>query len=694
MIANQAPFLELLDGKKQYTIPIYQRTYSWKLKQCVQLLQDIIRVGSDDNEKSHFVGSIVYFNPATSPVTSVPELLVIDGQQRMTTISLLLLAVINFLKKHDLSTLDDETWEEVLETYLVNKHRKDDTRFKLLLTRKDKETYTNLINDIDIPENHSAKVVENYKYFLGQLNEENIQSVYKGIKKLIIVDVILERDKDNPQLIFESLNSTGVDLTQADLIRNYILMGQPMDVQEDLYMKYWFPMEQSFGEKIDWLAWFIRDYLTMKQGAIPKISGVYEEYKSFLHSKDGFKNVTDAVIDLHKYSKFYVRLTLKKETDTTIANLFREIRKLKIDTSYPFLLAVYGDYEEQLINRDEFVAIIRLVANYVFRRAVCGIPTNSLNKTFATLFKRVKRETYLESVQAAFLLMDGYRRFPNDIEFKRELQIKDVYNFRSRNYLLESLENFNRKELVNAENYTIEHILPQNPNTPIEWQQELGENWEKIKEKYLHTIGNLSLTGYNSELSDRPFSDKKTIEGGFNTSPLFLNESVRVEPTWDETAIKNRAGKLSDRAIKVWNRPKLEDSRLDLYKEPENSKEQAVYNITHYEHLQGDMLNLYNALEKRVLNLDASVRVEFKKLYIAFKVQTNFLDIVPQKKRLRLSLNIDYNSITDPKGLCKDVSGLGRWGNGDVEVGLQDYSEIDDIMELVVQAFEEQVESV
>lgn len=691
MIANQAPFLELLDGKKQYTIPIYQRTYSWKLKQCVQLLQDIIRVGSDENEKSHFVGSIVYFNPATSPVTSVPELLVIDGQQRMTTISLLLLAVINYLKKHNLSTLDDETWEEVLETYLVNKHRKDYTRFKLLLTRKDKETYTNLINDIDIPENHSAKVVENYKYFLGQLNEENIQSVYKGIKKLIIVDVILERDKDNPQLIFESLNSTGVDLTQADLIRNYILMGQPMDVQEDLYMKYWFPMEQSFGEKIDWLAWFIRDYLTMKQGVIPKISGVYEEYKSFLYSKDGFKNVTDAVIDLHKYSKFYVRLTLKKENDTTIANLFKEIRKLKIDTSYPFLLAVYGDYEEQLINRDEFVAIIRLVANYVFRRAVCGIPTNSLNKTFATLFKRVKRETYLESVQAAFHLMEGYRRFPNDIEFKRELQIKDVYNFRSRNYLLESLENFNRKELVNAENYTIEHILPQNPNTPIEWVQELGENWEKVKEKYLHTIGNLSLTGYNSELSDRPFRDKKTIEGGFNTSPLFLNESVRVETTWNETSIKNRAGKLADRAIKVWNRPKLEESRLNLYKEPENSKEQTVYDITHYEHLQGEMLNLYHAIEKRVLNLDASIRVEFKKLYIAFKVQTNFLDIVPQKKRLRLSLNIDYDSITDPKGLCKDVSGLGRWGNGDVEVGLQDYSEMEDIMELVIQAFEEQV---
>ena len=256
------------------------------------------------------------------------------------------------------------------------------------------------------------------------------------------------------------------------------------------------------------------------------------------------------------------------------------------------------------------------------------------------------------------------------------------------------LENWKRKELVNAENYTIEHIMPQNPTTPIYWQTELGSDWVRIKGKYLHTIGNLSLTGYNSELSDKSFSDKKKIEGGFDSSPLFLNESVRAESTWNETAIRTRASKLAERASTVWLRPNVEQSRLELYKEPEASKEQAVYDIAHYEHLQGDMMNLYKALEKRVLNLDASVRLEFKKLYVAFKVQTNFLDIVPQKKRLRLSLNVDFNSISDPKGLCKDVSGLGRWGNGDVEVGLQDFSEIDDVMELIVQAFEEQVESV
>lgn len=694
MEATQAQLLSLLDGKKQFTIPIYQRTYSWHLKQCQQLFLDIERIGNDESELSHFIGSIVYFKPGTSPVTSVPELLVIDGQQRLTTVSLLLLALTHYLKEHPDFTLEDETWEEIQETYLINKHRNDDSRFKLLLTRKDKSTYTNLVDEMEITSNHSKRVLENYNFFKGKIHKENVLAVYHGIKKLIIVDVILECDKDNPQLIFESLNSTGLDLSQADLIRNYNLMGQHMDKQNDLYERYWFPMEQSFGENIGSLAWFIRDYLTMKEASIPRIDQVYEVYKKFLGSKNGFKSVEEAVKSLHRYAKYYVRIALLKEEDPSIAKKLKEITKLKIDTSYPFLLAVYGDFEDEQINKEEFIEIIGMVSNYVFRRAICGIPTNSLNKTFATLYKRIKRETYLESVKAAFILMDGYRRFPSDTEFSKELQIKDVYNFRSRNYLLESLENHNRKELVNAENYTIEHILPQNQNVSIQWQNELGEDWERTKAKYLHSLGNLSLTGYNSELSDRPFSDKKTIPGGFDSSPLFLNESVRAEVKWNEEAILRRVSKLADRACLVWKEPKLPEDKLNLYREPEEVKEHSVYSIEHYDHLQGEMLDLYRQLEKRILNLDATVRVEFKKLYIAFKAQTNFVDIVPLKKRLRLSLNTQFDKIKDPKGFCKDVSGLGRWGNGDVEVGLENLSQLDYVMDLIEQAFEEQVESI
>ena len=692
MEATQAELFSLLDGKRQFTIPIYQRTYSWKIKQCQQLFDDIFRVGNDPAELSHFIGSIVYFMPGSSPDTSVRELLVIDGQQRLTTVSLLLLALTHFLKEHEKITIEDESWEEVRETYLINKHRTDDSKFKLLLTRKDKTTFTKLIDGIEIEGDHSKRVLENYTFFKEKLDAKNIQAVYHGIKKLIIVDVRLKRDKDNPQLIFESLNSTGLDLSQADLIRNYILMGQPMELQKALYEKYWYPMEQSFGENIGSLAWFIRDYLTMKESSIPNINLVYETYKGFRSSPNGFKTMEEAIKNLHRYSKFYVRIALLKEQDPDVAKKLKEISKLKLDTSYPFLLAVYGDYEEKQITKNDFVEIIGLVSNYVFRRSVCGIPTNSLNKTFATFHKKIKRETYLESVKATFLLMDGYRRFPTDAEFIRELQVKDVYNFRPRNYLLESLENWTRKELVNAENYTIEHILPQNPSASSEWQVELGENWEGVKDKYLHTLGNLSLTGYNPELSDRPFSEKKTIQGGFNTSPLFLNESVREADTWNEDAILKRALALAERACEVWKRPSMPNNRLELYKEPEEMQDQAVYNLNHYDHLQGGMLDLYKNLEKRVLNLDATVRVEFKKMYIAFKAQTNFVDVVPQKKRLRLSLNTEFDRIKDPRGICRDVSGKGRWGNGDVEVGLENLGDLDYVMELAEQAFEEQIE--
>jgi uncharacterized protein with ParB-like and HNH nuclease domain/predicted transport protein len=691
MEAKQAQLLDLLDGRKQFTIPIYQRTYSWQQKQCEQLFDDIIRIGRKESELYHFIGSIVYFKPDTSPITSVPELLVIDGQQRLTTVSLLLLALTHFMQHNEQSQIIDETWEAIQETYLINKHKKDTSKYKLLLTKHDKETFIKFIDDVELNENDSKRIIENYNFFKEKVCTGNIQTIYHGIKKLSIVDVILERGKDNPQLIFESLNSTGLDLSQADLIRNYILMGQPHNKQNNLYEKYWYPMEQSFGDNIGSLAWFIRDYLTMKESAIPRIDLVYETYKNFMPFKNGFSSVLEAVKSLHRYSKYYVRTALLKEEDPLLLKKFKEIAKLKIDTSYPFILAVYSDYEDEVISKNEFIEILGIITNYVFRRAICGIPTNSLNKTFATLYKKIKRETYLESIKAAFILMDSYRRFPSDAEFNNDIQIKDVYNFRSRNYLLESLENWDRKETLNAENYTIEHILPQNPNTPIEWIHELGEEWETVKEKFLHTLGNLTLTGYNSELSDNSFSEKKTIHGGFDNSPLFLNESVRKESKWDENAIQNRAATLAERALLVWNSPKLSDEILATYRKPETTSDETAYDLQYYKYLQGELLELYKQLEKRVLNIDSSVHVECKKLYIAFKSVTNFVDIVPQKKRLRLSLNIAFDEMKDPKGLCKDVSNLGRWGNGDVEVGLGRISELDYTMELIEQAFEAQI---
>lgn len=616
-------------------------------------------------------------------------------------------------------------------------------------------------------------------------------------------------------------------------------MGLEPKDQPEIYNNYWYPMEQSFGQSgyTEQFDRFMRDYLTVKSrsGTIPNIRDVYSSFKSYVQ-KQKDTTIKDIVADIYRYSKYFVRLALEQETDPEIKQALVDINTLKVDVAYPFLLEVYEDYTQKLLTREEFISILRLVESYVFRRAICGLPTNSMNKTFAALSREIDRDNYIESVQVAFVCKDAYKRFPDDEEFRREFVVKDIYNFRSRNYLLRKLENYDRsKELVNVENYTIEHIMPQNPKLSPAWQTELGEHWKEVHAKYLHTIGNLTLTGYNAEYGDRPFLEKRDMNNGFADSPLRLNRMLAKVAHWNEIEIKNRAEALADIAVKVWSFPSVQlekqnlnvqemlldvfptnedltvaktyvqevvdvvgydqiehilsitycnekaisvnlgqwlvlrfrrkadaleglfaidfehysdinsigvykihpyssrwagdkDIRLvwlrwdhrtrlpepfveawcsairhayqvfrswssssyTIYHQPELA--QALVAETprsrHAEYLQGETLELFEALRKRILNLDVAVREEFKKHYIAYKTTTNFVDIVPQRSRLRLLLNMRFDEINDPKGLCRDLTNVGRWGNGDVEVGFSSLDKIDDVMFLVRQAFD------
>lgn len=687
MKATSANFLTVIKGPKQFVIPIYQRTYSWQIAQCNKLLNDILRISKDPSVPGHFIGSVVYFQESIQTVSDVPKLLVIDGQQRLTTISLLIAALAEFLRDNKVDIDTNST--KLQNYYLMNPEEDSDLRYKLLLTRRDKDTLINIIKGIPPSGDYSLRVAENFKFFKEKINIDNAAEIYNGILRLFVVDVALEKDKDNPQLIFESLNSTGLDLSQADLIRNYMLMGQEIKLQTELYEKYWFPMEQSYGnEYTTTFDSFMRDYLSVKTGSIPRIDRVHDEFKNYVQSTKAPSSITEVVQDIHRFSAYYVNMVLHKEPDAILQNSFKNISKLKVDVSYPFLLPVYHDFSNGIISKEEFNEILNLVENYVFRRAICGFPTNSMNKTFATLYKSVKKANYLEGIKAAFQLLDSYKSFPSDSQFEKDILLKDVYNFRNRNYLLNRLENYKRKETVNIDDYTIEHIMPQNPDLSKEWQAMLGGKWKELQKQYLHTLGNLTLTGYNSELSDRPFAQKKTIEGGFDDSPIRLNEFLRKTDEWNEAKILSRAKELAEKAKLIWPSPNLSKDVIDKYKPEE--KETSVYTIDNHENLKGELLELYQALKKRILNIDSSVKEEYKKLYIAFKSSTNFVDIVPQKSRLRLSLNIDFPDIIDPKGLCRDVSGLGRWGNGDVEVGITNLNELDDVMELIQQAFDKQ----
>lgn len=701
MKATEANLLKFLRKSPQFVIPIYQRNYSWTAAQCRQLWSDLMRAGRDEKIQAHFIGSIVYVERGLSSVTSQEALLVIDGQQRLTTSTLLIAALAKHFETQGLGELLEAFSHKKLRNYyLLNPDEEGERHFKLILSETDKDTLLAILQSTPMPAEASSRITENYALFqeLIAANQGELEAICQGLAKLVIVDVSLDRAQDNPQLIFESMNSTGLELSQADLIRNYILMGLEPKLQTELYKTYWRPMERAFGQAAYMVHFdaFMRHYLTAKTGEIPNVREVYVAFKGFARGLKG--DTRDLVADIHAYASYYCAMALGTESDAALKQAFHDLRELKVDVAYPFLLDVYHDYKQGRLTSDEVLHIVRLVESYVFRRAICAIPTNSLNKTFAGMSRTLKKDRYLESVQAAFLLLPSYRRFPSDEEFQRDAKVRDLYNFRSRGYWLRRLENHGRKERVMVEDYTIEHILPQNEALSKEWQAELGADWQRIQQDWLHTLGNLTLTGYNSEYSDHPFTykrdqvtDKDGNPVGFAHSPLKLNLGLGKVNQWDEAAIKARANRLAADAAKVWGAPQLADDVLNAYR-PTAAKPGQQYSLADHTHLvTGTMRDLFETLRKSILALDPCVSEEFLKLYVAYKAETNFADVVPQAKRLLLVLNLGIDDIEDPKGLCRDISNIGRWGNGDVEIGLSSADELPYVMGLIRQSFDRQM---
>jgi uncharacterized protein with ParB-like and HNH nuclease domain/predicted transport protein len=697
MKAVEAQLLGFIKKSPQFIIPIYQRTYSWTERECRQLW-DIVRSGSNEKIHVHFIGSIVYIESGLSQVTHQAPLLVIDGQQRLTTVTLVLAALADAVG--DTEPIDGFSQRKLRNYYLVNPEETGDRHFKLLLSQTDNPSLTAVVAGTEQPHENSIRVTENYALFKNLIKEGKVDlaTICRGLAKLVVVDIALSREHDNPQLIFESMNSTGKELSQADLIRNFILMGLEPTLQTNLYKQFWRPMEVGFGQEAYTTLFdgFMRHYLTVKTGEIPNINAVYDGFKVHGHSvregaADDAAHVEALVRDIREHARYFCAMALGNEPDADLKRAFHDLRELKVDVAYPFLLELYEDYAQGLLPKADFVHAVRLIESYVFRRAICAIPTNSMNKTFATFGKALKKERYLESIQAHLLSLPSYRRFPSDDEFHRDIQTRDLYNFRSRSYWLRRFENEGRKEHVPVDEYTIEHIMPQNEDMSRAWRKALGSNWKEIQNTWLHKLGNLTLTGYNSEYSDRPFQEKRDMEGGFKQSPLHVNKGLGGLEEWNEDAIKARAIKLADRAVQVWAAPQLTAAVLATYQTKRGAPRDR-YSLDDHPNLKSDTLRaVFEAFRKEVLALDPCVTEEFQKHYIAYKAETNFVDVVPQVRRLRLSLNMPFADISDAKGLCKDVSAVGRWGNGDVEVGLSTVDDLPYIMGLVRQALERQL---
>ena len=478
-------------------------------------------------------------------------------------------------------------------------------------------------------------------------------------------------------------------------------MGLEPALQTRLYEEFWRPMEVDFGQEAYGTHFdaFMRHYLTVKTGEIPNISAVYDVFKehartSPANASDDKSHIEGLVREMRDYARHFCAVALGTEPDADLKLAFHDLRELRVDVAYPFLLELYHDYKAGTLSKADLLASVRLVEAYVFRRAVCAIPTNSMNKTFATFTKALKKDRYVESIQAQFLGLPSYRRFPTDEEFRRDLQTRDLYNFRSRSYWLRRLENFGRKERVQVDEYTIEHILPQNENLSAEWRAALGPDWQRIQQTWLHTLGNLTLTAYNSDFSDRPFAEKRDMpaapEKGLKQSPLKLNQGLGTLEAWNEDKIKARAVKIAGIAVAVWSAPVLPPDILNAYR----PKRDAVteYTIeTHPHLLSASMRPLFESFRKAVIALDPCVSEEFLKRYVAYKAETNFVDVVPQAKRLRLSLNMPFGDVSDPKGMCKDITNTGFWGNGNVEVGLSTQDDLPYVIGLVRQSLERQL---
>ncbi|MFN3968214.1 DUF262 domain-containing protein [Flavobacterium sp.] len=594
MKATETVFKNFLtQNKTQFVIPVYQRNYDWTTAECKQLLEDIIEVGNKmSNDDTHFIGSIVFIHDGVYTSSDVKQLVIIDGQQRLTTMTLLYLALYHFALANDM----EEKAAEINETILINRFVKEDSsKLKLKQTDVNAKAFRFLMNDNSPSDyNEYSRIIDNFNFFYHTLNKDNFSIVTEGLNRLLFVEISLERGKDDPQRIFESLNSTGLELSQADLIRNYILMGLEPREQVRVFENYWeiiennAKIENSQESKVSEL---IRDYLTLINKKIPNKSKVYEEFKLRFKKRDVdfYQNTLQTI---KQYSVIYNKLlNPSNESDIEIQRELRSIKQLEINVSYPFLLPVYDDYITNEIDKNTFIEVLRLIQSYTWRRFIVGLPTNALNKIFMTLYTDVDRSNYLISLEKALVKKKGVQRLPNNSEVETTLKDKDLYNTQAKNrlYYFEQIEHYRNPERVDLSSVeiTIEHIFPQNPDT--KWRTDISEaEYKLFSEKYINTIANLTLSGNNGALSNKPFTEKRDMnkdEGrqGYIYSNLWLNEALKTKEVWNIEAYEERYKLLYDRFTSIWKYPSIsitdnnDNEEYTLFDAPEPKHKKLEY---------------------------------------------------------------------------------------------------------------------
>jgi predicted transport protein len=692
--AEDVQLVQLLDGAKQFIVPVFQRDYSWETKHCLQLWKDIMQAGSTENIKVHFVGSIVYI-AADDNNAKINRWLLIDGQQRLTTVILLLTALRDLVADPNAVTSPDlPTADEICDYYLINRHAKGTERHKLQLRRTDQAALSALLDKSEPPKPQAERIMENVAFFQDKLKEANLDVLMAGIKKLVAVAVCLLRGQDDPQLIFESLNSTGLELAQADLIRNFVLMRQEEQVQSKLYNDFWRPMEVEFDARYrSDFDKFVRDYLTLRlEPSKPlRTSDIYVTFRDYFYKRGGEPAAAQILEDLRRHARYYVAYTTANPPDLSLRRAFRGLRTL-VDVAGPLMMRLLHCSEMVgSMTIPELIEATELLESYVFRRSVCELETRSLGRIFASLAFEIDESKPLDSLKIAIALQGQNRRFPDDAEFKAAVETRNVYSMRQCHYLLDRIENHS-KELIDTSEFTIEHILPQNPRLSKEWRNMLGDSWKDIQETWVHRLGNITLTGYNPEYSDRPFDKKITMEGGFADSPLRLNKFVKTQTQWTQAEIEKRGKQLASSALKIWAPIQIDAETVRRAKLARMRKEASEYNEESLG-LEEATKPLFLALRKEILCTGTDILEIFRGKSVTYRVFDYFVEVIPRKQHLTLLFNMDFEDCDDPSQLARDASNKAFIINASEEGGviLQIWSteDIPAAFHIVKQAYEQ-----
>ena len=652
-------FNEIIDGKKQFVIPVFQRDFSWTLEQFRQLWHDVERAGDKQAKGDHFLGSIVYVS-ADLAGAAFARWLLIDGQQRMTTLTLLMIA----LRDHIRQQIQDRKWfggedgptiEKIDAYYLKNMFEAGQRRYKLLLRRKDNDTLQALIDGKDVSEMEgegSDLLIEAYEFFRPQLDAPtcNPDDIYRGIARLGIVDVTLDRSIDNPQLVFESMNSTGIGLHQSDLFRNYLLMGLDDSEQTRLYEEYWKKIESFFRASESALDWFLRDYMALERCLTQQIrlDRIYDEFKSFWRPMVG-KPLEGLLVDMVRVARTYSSfLGIEPMKPRRLAHALGRMRSLNT-TQGVLVMRLYGCYEKDQLSEDEFVRAVGLIESYLLRRAVLGLQTRGYWSVFARIAHNLKQESAFESLQVAMARLSGSSRFPSDEEFSRGLKESDLYGLRVCKHILDWLENAGYLEPSPVQDYSIEHIMPQEIREVRQWREMLGEDWEKCHATHLHRLGNLTLTAYNSTYSNLPFEKKKDIPGGFRQSAVRLNSDVRDKAKWTSEEILARGERLAKRALEIWPHHEADTAQIQIEDVRELRERAAIRSVNSLE-IDDQSRKVLDGIREKIREFSDIIEVIEHKSVCCYGPEF-FAELLSMKGWVRIILPLEFNEVEKPDGL-------------------------------------------